>query len=73
MNHDQNCSILMTDEIKDILFTALQNSYVDSVIIHKIDSENSAIEMDYEAIACAVLKALSDNNYNVVKVFDNQR
>lgn len=57
-------------EIKEIIFYALQHSYADSVIVHKIDSENSAIEMDYESIATAIINALADKNYAILKNVD---
>jgi hypothetical protein len=61
----------MTDEIKDIIFKALQDSYVQAVIIHNIDGENSAIEMDYETIASVIINSLSDNNYEIIKTVEN--
>lgn len=61
----------MTDEIKSILFEALQTSFVHSVIIHKIDNENSAIEMDYESIADAIINALFENGYDIISFDEN--
>lgn len=57
-------------EIKEIIFDALQHSYADSVIVHKIDSENSAIEMDYESIAAAIINALTNKDYIILKNLD---
>jgi hypothetical protein len=55
-------------EIKEIIFDALQHSYADAVIVHKIDSENSAIEMDYHMIAYAIIDKLNENKYQIVKL-----
>jgi hypothetical protein len=58
----------MNEEIKNIIFNALQDSYVDCVIIHKIDNQNSAIEMDYHKIAQSLLDALFNKNYKITKI-----
>ena len=55
-------------EIKEIIFDALQHSYADAVIVHKIDSENSAIEMDYHMIAYTIIDKLNENKYQIVKL-----
>lgn len=57
----------MPNPVKEIIFNALQNSYSDSIVIHTIDDENSAIEMDYHKITKAILKALGENNYKIVQ------
>lgn len=60
------------DEVlKEILSNALQESYVQSVIVHKIDNENSAIEMDYDTIVFAILQSLKDNDYEIIKLNQN--
>jgi hypothetical protein len=58
----------MNEEIKNIIFNALQDSYVDCVIIHKIDNQNSAIEMDYHKIAKFLIDSLLDKNYEITKI-----
>jgi hypothetical protein len=56
------------NDIKEIIFDALQNSYADAVIVHKIDSENSAIEMDYHMIAYSIINSLDENGYQIIKL-----
>ena len=57
----------MKNKIKDIVFNALLTSYSDSIIIHKIDSKNSAIEMDYNKITKEILDAIDKNGYKIIK------
>ena len=57
----------MKNQIKDIIFNALLTSYSDSIIIHKIDSKNSAIEMDYHKITKEILDAIDKNGYKIIK------
>ena len=57
----------MKNQIKDIVFNALLTSYSDSIIIHKIDSKNSAIEMDYNKITKEILDAIDKNGYKIIK------
>jgi hypothetical protein len=51
--------------IKDLIFVALQDSFSDSVVFHKIDDDNSIIEMDYEKITKAILKSLAKEGYQI--------
>jgi hypothetical protein len=51
--------------VKDLIFVALQDSFSDSVTFHKIDEDNSIIEMDYENITKAILKSLAKEGYQI--------
>ena len=51
--------------IKDLIFVALQDSFSDSVVFHKIDEDNSIIEMDYEKITRSILKSLAKEGYQI--------
>lgn len=62
----------MNNKIQDIIFDALQNSYVDAIVIHKIDSENSAIEMDYYKITEELMDALDKNGYHISKKVEDK-
>lgn len=59
---------MIDNNVKEIIFDALQHSYADAVIVHKIDSENSAIEMDYHMIAYAIIEKLNDCGYQITKL-----
>lgn len=52
--------------IKDLIFVALQDSFSSSVTFHKIDEDNSVIEMDYHKITKAILKSLAKDGYKIV-------
>jgi len=52
--------------IKDLIFVALQDSFSDSVTFHKIDDDNSVIEMDYDKITKAILKSLDQEGYRII-------
>ena len=56
----------MPNPIKGIIFKALQDSFSESVVFHKIDDTNSIIEMDYEKITKAILKSLAQADYKIV-------
>lgn len=56
----------MSNTIKDIIFKALQDSFSENVVFHKIDEKNSIIEMDYEKITKAILKSLAQAEYKIV-------
>ena len=51
--------------VKDLIFVALQDSFSDSVVFHKIDDDNSIIEMDYNKITRAILKSLAKEGYQI--------
>lgn len=53
--------------VKNIIFEALQNSVPEYVIVHKIDPQNSAIEIDYEKITKHILRLLAKNGYKITK------
>ena len=53
--------------VKDIIYTALQNSASESIVIHRIDQKNSAMEINYEKITKSILKSLNDGGYKIVK------
>ena len=52
--------------VKNILYGALQKS-VDYISIHRIDRENSIIDIDYEKITKTILKSLSESGYKIIK------
>jgi len=45
---------------------ALQDSFSDSVTFHKIDEDNSIIEMDYEKITKSILESLDQEGYRII-------
>jgi nitrogen regulatory protein PII-like uncharacterized protein len=53
--------------VKDIIFQALQNSASDNIVMHTIDDENGVIEIDYEKITRAILKALNNAKYKIIQ------
>ena len=57
--------------IKDLIFVALQDSFSSSVTFHKIDEDNSVIEMDYDRITKAILKSLAKDGYKIVPKWYN--
>ncbi len=54
--------------IKDLIFVALQDSFSDSVTFHKIDDDNSIIEMDYEKITKTILESLDQEGYRIIPI-----
>ncbi len=61
----------MTTNIDQIIFESLKNIFNTALIIHTIDSANSAMEIDYEKIAKAIIDDLGNNNYFIVEGKDN--
>ena len=57
----------MSTPVKDLIYLALKDSLNKSIIFHQIDTANSAIEVDYEVIADAVIKKLSEFNYKIIQ------
>jgi hypothetical protein len=55
----------MSNPIKNIIFKALQDSFSENVIFHKIDDSNSIIEMNYEKITKTILKCLAQSGYKI--------
>lgn len=55
----------MSNPVKDIIFKALQDSFSENVVFHKIDDDNSIIEMDYNEITREILKYLSKEGYQI--------
>lgn len=53
--------------VKDIIYQALQNSVTEHIVMHKIDNDNSVMEVDYEKITKSILKSLNENQYKIVK------
>lgn len=53
--------------VKDIIYQALQNSVTEHIVIHKIDNDNSIMEVDYEKITKSILKSLNENKYKIIK------
>ena len=56
----------MPNPIKIIIFKSLQDSFAENVTFHKIDDENSIIEMDYERITREILRDLQKEGYSIV-------
>lgn len=56
----------MPNPIKVVIFKSLQDSFAENVIFHKIDDENSIIEMDYESITREILRDLQKEGYSIV-------
>ena len=55
----------MSNPVKDIIFKALQDSFSANVTFHKIDDDNSVIEMDYNKITKEILKSLAKAGYQI--------
>lgn len=56
----------MPNPIKVVIFKSLQDSFAENVTFHKIDDENSIIEMDYESITREILRDLQKEGYSIV-------
>ena len=56
----------MPNPIKVVIFKSLQDSFAENVTFHKIDDENSIIEMDYERITKEILRDLQKEGYSIV-------
>ena len=56
----------MPNPIKVVIFKSLQDSFAENVTFHKIDDENSIIEMDYERITREILRDLQKEGYSIV-------
>ena len=56
----------MPSPIKVVIFKSLQDSFAENVTFHKIDDENSIIEMDYERITREILRDLQKEGYSIV-------
>lgn len=57
----------MTSNIEQIIFDSLKNVFTSALTVHTIDDQNSAMELDYEKIAKAIIDDLGKNNYFIVK------
>ena len=55
----------MSDPIKDVIFKSLQDSFAENVTFHKIDDDNSIIEMNYERITREILRDLQKQGYTI--------
>lgn len=53
--------------VKQIIYQALQDSAPEGIVMHAIDNDNGVIEIDYEKITRAILKALTKENYQIMK------
>ena len=56
----------MPNPIKVVIFKSLQDSFAENVTFHKIDDENSIIELDYERITREILRDLQKEGYSIV-------
>jgi len=58
---------LSKNKVKQIIYNSLQESANDGIQVHRIDSVNSIIEIDYEKITNKILKDLAKEKYKIIQ------
>jgi hypothetical protein len=58
-------------QTRQVIFEALKNIFTSALTVHTIDSNNSAMELDYDMIADEIIFQLNENGYSIVESKNN--
>ena len=58
-------------QTRQVIFEALKNIFTSALTVHTIDSNNSAMELEYDMIADEIIFQLNENGYSIVESKNN--